>query len=487
MKHYTKHSIFLYILILILLNSCSFFGVSNQKDITACEEAYSTPEKEGDVYLIRNWRQLVAIGSLDRLSYPDPLPLNGQYKLSSDINFPDSSCPTILSQIEIIGSETRPFTGVFDGNGKTLSGLLIQKSSSDSIGLFSVLGDASNPAEVKNLTFNNLQITANSLVGAVAGSLVNGSVTAISIRGKSSIISVGEYAGAVTTISKGSYAGGLVGKSAKDTTISGSSNASVMATNLYVGGIVGYTQGTVYGFTTGSIGPINGSTSDTTNYVGGLVGQSDPGATIIGYSTGTITGNTTIGGLVGFMYAANTKSTVQGYVTGTITGGSTEVGGLVGVASTTEGATTTSTVTGYTRATKISGTSNVGGLIGIILYKIALTGYSRSPVHRTDGTNTNFGRIIGWKRSKNTAVPVIKAQYSEAESTIFDDKENKAFDAYDRNTAGITKLETDLIAELKTDLWQKKDTSKWPALVFSPELSGLDGSQTTADTQPIAE
>ena len=486
MNRHTQSIIILYTVILVFLNACpaspSTSGNNRgNANIDPCVDVYSTPQKDGNIHLIGNWRQIVAIGSADTQSYPDGLPLDGHYKLSADIAFPGTSCPNILSQVTIIGGKDRPFVGVFDGNGKTLSGLSIQKNSSDFVGLFSVLGDATNTAEVKNLKFNNLQITANAVVGAVTGWLVNGSITSVLVTGTSSIDSLGQYTDGLNKL--GGYVGGLAGISEKDTTIIGASDASITATKNHVGGIVGYTEGTVIGFMTGSI-------ASSQNNTGGLIGWAGPHASVTGYSSGTIAGNKYTGGLIGLMNNSSiANSTLKGYMVGSLIG-TTLVGGLVGEGATTH-TTTASTITGYTKAKKISGNTYTGGLVGELKGHVKLIGYSRSPVHRLpvdSNAQPSFGRIIGGElKTESTKTPTIKAQYSEDESTIFDDKENKSFDASDKSTAGISKLDTELIAELKTDLWEKRDTSKWPALVFSSELSALDGSQATADTQPIAE
>ena len=84
------------------------------------------------------------------------------------------------------------YTGTFDGNGKTITGLTINQSTTDNIGLFTSIAESGT---VKNLTLDNVDITANSNVGAIAGEN-RGTIENCSVSGS------------VTGSSDNSYVGG---------------------------------------------------------------------------------------------------------------------------------------------------------------------------------------------------------------------------------------------------------------------------------------
>jgi len=120
------------------------------------------------------------------------------------------------------------------------------------------------------------------------------------------------------------YVGGLVGFSTGS--VSHSYSTGTVTGNRAVGGLVGYNLGTV----SNSCSTI-GVTGD--QRVGGLVGWNDYGLdtdSIVSnsYSTGSVTGNWAVGGLVGVNYYTVDNS----YSTGSVTGDE-HVGGLVGVGS----------------------------------------------------------------------------------------------------------------------------------------------------------
>lgn len=63
-----------------------------------------------------------------------------------------------------IGSSISPFSGVFDGGGKTIKGLYINRNV-DNVGLFGVVKNA----EIRNVSLVNVSVTGNDNVGCVAG------------------------------------------------------------------------------------------------------------------------------------------------------------------------------------------------------------------------------------------------------------------------------------------------------------------------------
>ncbi len=134
-----------------------------------------------------------------------------------------------------IGTSRKPFKGTFDGQGKTISNLVIDMSSKSDVGLF---GYTSN-GEIKNFTLNNAKVVGNLDVGAVAGTPYTSEYTDISVTG---LIQVEGF----------SYVGGALGKNAyanvTNVDVIGSEGSYVKAYSIdkagvwrtYVGGLVGF-------------------------------------------------------------------------------------------------------------------------------------------------------------------------------------------------------------------------------------------------------
>jgi filamentous hemagglutinin family protein len=169
-----------------------------------------------------------------------------------------------------------------------------------------------------------------------------------------------------------------------------------------VGGLVGYTSGTITNaYTTGTV--INNYTNGDT---GGLVGY-DKGSITGSYATGTVFGGDQIGGLAGTTYGAISNSYATGavnaaaststsggligfaqaggsiansYATGAVTGGTLYVGGLIG--------RSFSSVTGSYATGAVSGTGNVGGLVGLYSFTTVSNSYAT-------GTVTGSGEVGG--------------------------------------------------------------------------------------------
>ena len=123
----------------------------------------------------------------------------------------------------------------------------------------------------------------------------------------------------VNITGSGRCVGGLVGYNVGGTVTNCYSTGAVTAGSRYVGGLVGVNQGSVA--TSYSNSTVTGEYS-----VGGLVGNNFYGSIANCYSTGAVTGDSRyVGGLVG----SNQGSIATCYSTGTVIG-SEEIGGLVG-------------------------------------------------------------------------------------------------------------------------------------------------------------
>ncbi|MBB3062777.1 GLUG motif-containing protein [Microbulbifer rhizosphaerae] len=115
--------------------------------------------------------------------------------------------------------------------------------------------------------------------------------------------------------------GGLVGVNGNSSSISNAYTTGRVTGDANVGGLVGSNNGSSISnaYTTGSV-------MGNVEFVGGLVGLNDDSSIINAYATGNVTGAFGVGGLVGW----NNASTISNaYVTGSVTGDN-DVGGLMG-------------------------------------------------------------------------------------------------------------------------------------------------------------
>lgn len=191
-----------------------------------------------------------------------------------------------------IGTESRPYTGNFDGGGHTITGLKIDKSGTDYVGLIGCLGSG---GKVQNVTLTNISVSGANCVGGIAGQNY-GTVENCSVNG--------------TVTGKGfTDTGGIAGSNYG--TISGCSAEGTVTGSVNVGGISGLC---VPNYDTGT---------------DSLIGSTIEGC----HSTAAVSGISSVGGVVGnlgnnsFLMACYST----GNVTATITYGYAHVGGVVGI------------------------------------------------------------------------------------------------------------------------------------------------------------
>jgi len=148
---------------------------------------------------------------------------------------------------------------------------------------------------------------------------------------------------------------------------------------------------------------------------GGLIGQSYSSVDNC-YTTGTVSGYNSVGGLIGQSEALASISNC--YSTATVTGTSTSLGGLVGI--------TGSNISNCFSTGDVTGTDNLGGLIGYIWYEITVSDcYSHGDVYRTSGsTGTSIGAFCGENYYSDNLGPVrqgtIERCYSTGSVTYID-------------------------------------------------------------------
>ena len=218
---------------------------------------------------------------------------------------------TLEDDIDLSGTNWTPigidynhqYTGTFEGNGKTITGLTVTGSDLCA-GLFGYIGSG---GKVMNVKLEGVQIESdNDLndVGGVAGSSY-GNIEYCSVSG---------------SVSGSSYVGGVVGVNYG--TVTGcTASGDVTGTNAYVGGVAGYNYfgGTVTACTA------SGDVTGMGNNVGGVVGWNYGSVTACCHVSGSVSGSARVGGVAGHNSGSVTACTASGSVEG-----SSDVGGVVG-------------------------------------------------------------------------------------------------------------------------------------------------------------
>jgi len=233
--------------------------------------------------------------------------LDGDYVLTDDIDLSGTA------NFEPIGDFNDPFTGTFDGNGHSITGLTIDRTDEFDIGLFGGVGSGGS---VKNVSVENVDVDGEQWVGGLVGfnqgditdSYATGKVVADTrtgglAGGNEGSITDSYARGEITSVD---IAGGLVGRNVGDIRES-HANVSVAGfegvTARDMGGLVGVNIGTVRD--SYARGEVIGD-----RFLGGLVGASD-GDIIGSYATGEVVGSDDIGGLVGDLNFDESEATLR--------------------------------------------------------------------------------------------------------------------------------------------------------------------------------
>jgi hypothetical protein len=209
-----------------------------------------------------------------------------------------------------IGTPAKPFKGIFDGEGHTISGLSISNGSGVANALFGVIEDA----EVINLTVSgSVSAQSGAVAGIVAraqGSLIENCTSQVSVTGNGSY--TGGVAGFVessTTITGclnegviegvgSGVTGGIAGGISASEVISSASSAEVSSASGYAGGIVGRVTSSVLRavYTTGEVTTASGQAGGIAATIGGSGSSIEYSYTIAEVKT---TGSGTVGAIVG--------------------------------------------------------------------------------------------------------------------------------------------------------------------------------------------
>lgn len=237
------------------------------------------------------WIDIATAGDLIALTQP-AANMSGNYRLTANINLENTT-------FSGIGSTTTPFSGVFDGQGYTISNL--NMTGEENVGLFNVIEGAT----IKNINLDGVAISGSKNVGALVG-LASASIdTADLSNNKANLL--GNCHVNSGKVEGNSNVGGLVGnnmgtydsktgfsiyssidKCTATVTVTGLGNTT---NNFATGGLVGDNSG--YITECAANGTVSGH-----NMVGGLIGDSS-GDIYDSYATGNVSGKGTVGGFAG--------------------------------------------------------------------------------------------------------------------------------------------------------------------------------------------
>ena len=264
-------------------------------------------------------------------------------------------------------------------------------------------------SNVRNSTAVRIPATGALAGYSAAGSAVSGSwVTGGAVSGEHSATSGGGRVGCLLGLNYGVVSGSRASCAATST-----GTSAAFSSAEYAGGLVG--QNTRSGATNSGIVRDSYATGRVIGEkeAGGLVGNSEINTTVTGsYATGRVSTSETAGRAGGLVGATNSGATISdSYATGQVSasGDRSDVGGLAGYVSAT-------TVSGCYAGGNVStaaaaNDSDLGGLVGHIRLGSTLTGCYATGTVTAAGADSNAGGLIGHIAHSGTA-PTIRATYA---------------------------------------------------------------------------
>ena len=212
-----------------------------------------------------------------------------------------------------IGNASNKFSGTFNGADFKITGLWINRSGTDYVGLFGNL----DGANISNLgvEISSIGVSGNKYVGGLTGNCENTSIKNCYVTGN---------------VSGKNWVGGLIGSQSGSISKCYATGNINMNGNYYCGGLLGTGMGTITDcYATGNV-----SGNSNQGSCGGLAGAAITGSINNCYATGNVTGNDYqnfhadgFGGLVGRLLGCNITNC---YATGNVSS-NRNAGGLVGI------------------------------------------------------------------------------------------------------------------------------------------------------------
>ena len=248
------------------------------------------------------------------------------------------------------------FYGTLDGLGHKISNLFINNRGSGSVGMFDILaatkiGNTTLTGSVKNLTLENAYVSK-------------------------------------TGVSTGTGIGALAGTNNGEI-FNVHATMSVMSSSNNAGGLVGINNGLIKN--SSAIGIVASEQVKDAEATGGLVGRQIGGAITDSYAMADVTGNRSVGGLVGLIEASGTQ------VTGSYAGVSADGKGSA------KGSKNTGGLVGYLKlggiddsyaAIPVTGGDATGGLVGLLEGAVQRT-YATGPVKSNSANQATVGGLVG--------------------------------------------------------------------------------------------
>ncbi|MEM4330774.1 MAG: hypothetical protein QW273_02075 [Candidatus Pacearchaeota archaeon] len=279
--------------------------------------------------------------------------LDSHFILNNDIDCSETRNWNNGKGFEPLGNSSSPFNGSFNGNGKNISNIFINRSTESYVGLF---GYANN-SKIYNLQIEG-KVIGFSSVGFILGSGSFSNITSTKIKGE---------------INGLAFVGGIIGYSLGGIRLENVSFEGEINSSNFAGGLIGYGREFLINFSYA-----NATLISNGNNLGGLIGfhssnLQNSSIVLSSYSLGQIIGKNSIGGFIGY---SEGNLTVSDCYSRTKVIGESNIGGFIGTLnnlsfSTSEGSGEDSPlVIEVGRIQKsysagfVSGSSNVGGFIG---------------------------------------------------------------------------------------------------------------------------
>ena len=210
------------------------------------------------------------------------------------------------------------YTGIFDGNGKTITGLTVT-GSDQYAGLFGRIGSGGT---VKNVVLEGVQITSDNSLGSVGGvaGYSYGNIEYCSVSGSVSVSGISDVGGVV-----GYQVGGSITGCSSSATVKGTQRA---------GGMAGVTNSGATLTACYATGDVTLESNDIgTCYAGGVVGNNGSSCTLKAcYAWGSVTGSGSGTVYVGGVTGSNDLGTLTAcyHAKGTVKGSDGATGGVAG-------------------------------------------------------------------------------------------------------------------------------------------------------------
>ena len=292
-----KWSVFLMVTLLMqmLVWQNAFAGVLVLSGSGTAADPYQIATENDLAYVRNRINQGIVIKQGDLLSSD-----KASYCLTADIELTEAWIP--------IGIGEKEFSGVFDGQGHTISNLLIDSDVASGeyfAGLFGTL----NGAEIKDLSIEVDGIGGHYTAGAVAGQAKLSVIHDVAVTADNT-----ESLIANADIGEGASAGSLVGIAENSSLYNCSNNVDV-ASYYFGGGLIGWARGTVNVVNCSNQGDIEVMNDYGYGAGGGLIGSVDGDDNKLtiknAYNGGSVsTDNATLGGILGYSAIATASNLV---------------------------------------------------------------------------------------------------------------------------------------------------------------------------------